>query len=133
MLSFCFSEQFGSSEPRTRPTRPGAFTFAHRLRAKGFRGRAESSCKTGGSSKAGGQLLKDTILAVLNAEAVTLGAGPVTDRALEDWIFEDLFEGPTVRGLAGGGSERRYNPASLRAALEVVKLKASNPDRRNAL
>jgi hypothetical protein len=38
-----------------------------------------------------------------------------------------------VRGLAGGGSERRYSPASLRAALEVVKLKASNPDRRNAL
>jgi hypothetical protein len=73
-------------------------------------------------------LLKDTILAVLNAEAVSLGAGPVTDRALEDWIFEDLFEGPT-----GGGSERRYSPASLRAAVEVVKLKASNPDRRNAL
>ena len=34
--------------------------------------------------------------------------GQVTDRVLKDWIFEDLFEGPTERGLAGGGSERRY-------------------------
>jgi hypothetical protein len=78
-------------------------------------------------------VLKDTILVVLNAEAVSVGAGPVTERALEDWIFEDLFEGPTERGLAGGGSEERYSPASLRAALEVVKLKAPNPERRNAL
>jgi hypothetical protein len=78
-------------------------------------------------------LRKDTILAVLSAEAVSLGAEPVTDRALKDWIFEDLFEGPTERGLFGGGSERRYSLASLRAALEVVKLKASNPSRRNAL
>jgi hypothetical protein len=29
-------------------------------------------------------LRKDTILAVLSAEAISLGAGPVTDRALKD-------------------------------------------------
>jgi hypothetical protein len=78
-------------------------------------------------------VLKDTILAVLNAEARSLGTDPVSERALEDWIFEDLFEGPTERGLAGGGSEWWYSTAALRAALEVVKLKASVPHRRNAL
>ena len=78
-------------------------------------------------------MLKDTILAVLNAEARSLGADPVTERALEDWISEDLFKGPTEKGLAGGGSEWRYSPATLRAALEVVRLKASSPERRNAV
>jgi hypothetical protein len=78
-------------------------------------------------------VLKDTILAVLNAEARSLGAEPVTERALEDWISEDLFKGPTEKGLSGGGSEWRYSPAALRAALEVVRLKASTPNRRNTV
>ena len=78
-------------------------------------------------------MLKDTILAVLNAEARSLGAEPVTERALEDWISEDLFKGPTEKGLSGGGSEWRYSPAALRAALEVVRLKAASPERRNTV
>ena len=49
-----------------------------------------------------------------DSRSVERGGGHVrrgtTDRALEDWIFEDLFEGPTVRGLAGGGSELRLYP-----------------------
>jgi hypothetical protein len=76
-------------------------------------------------------VLKDTILAVLNAEAHSLGADPVTERALEDWISEDLLEKPTEKGLAGGGSEWRYSPIALRAGLEIVRLKASRPSRRN--
>ena len=78
-------------------------------------------------------MLKDTILAVLNAEARSLGAEPVTERALEDWISEDLFVGPIERGLSGGGSERRYSVAALKAALEVVRLKAQSPKRRNTV
>jgi hypothetical protein len=78
-------------------------------------------------------VLKDTILAVLNAEAHSLGADRVTERALEDWISEDLFKGPTEKGLAGGGSEWRYSLAALRAALEVVRLKAPSPERRNTV
>jgi hypothetical protein len=80
-----------------------------------------------------GAVLKDTILAVLNAEARSLGAEQVTERALEDWISEDLFKGPTEKGLSGGGSERRYSLAALRAGLEVVRLKASSPERRNTV
>ncbi len=76
---------------------------------------------------------KDTILAVLNAEARSLGAEPVTERALEDWIFENLLRGPTEKGLRGGGSERRYSAAALKAALEVVRLKAQSPTRRNTV
>jgi hypothetical protein len=78
-------------------------------------------------------VLKDTILAVLNAEARSLGAEPVIDRALEDWIFEDLFKGPIDKGLSGGGSEWRYSPAALKAALEVIRLKAQSPKRRNTV
>jgi len=78
-------------------------------------------------------VLKDTILAVLNAEARSLGADlDVTERALEDWIYEDLLEKPTEKGLAGGGSEWRYAPTALRAALQIVRLKASKRSRRNA-
>jgi hypothetical protein len=78
-------------------------------------------------------VLKETILSVLNAEARSLGAEPDTERALEDWISEDLFKGPTEKGLSGGGSEWRYSPAALRAAVEVVRLKASTPNRRNTV
>jgi hypothetical protein len=77
-------------------------------------------------------VLKDTILAVLNAEARSLGAEPVTERALEDWIYEELLEKPTEKGLAGGGSEWRYSPIALGAGLEIVRLKASRPSRRNS-
>ncbi len=52
---------------------------------------------------------------------------------LRDWIVENLFPGPTERGLGRGlGSERRYSSAALAAALEVVRLKASGT-RRNAV
>jgi hypothetical protein len=73
------------------------------------------------------------MLEVLNAEARSLGASPIIDRTLEDWFHEELFEGPTEKGLSGGGSEWRYSTAALRAALEVVKFKASRPERRNAV
>ena len=101
---------------------------------KGSRLSRDSSYKTGGvSTGAGAALLRQTILEVLNAEARSLGAPPIIDRTLEDWFHEKLFERPTERGLAGGGSEWRYSPAALRAALEVVRLKASSPNRRNAV
>jgi hypothetical protein len=76
-------------------------------------------------------VLKETVLAVLNAEARLLRAEEVTDRALEDWIYEDLLEKPTEKGLSGGGSEWSYTPVALRAAVEVVRLRASKPSRRN--
>jgi hypothetical protein len=74
----------------------------------------------------------ETVLEVLNAEARSLSSPAITDRMLRDWIAEDLFPGPTERGLGRGlGSERRYSPAALAAGLEVVRLRASGP-RRNA-
>ena len=77
---------------------------------------------------------KETLLEVLNAEARSLGSPSITDRMLRDWILEDLFPGPTEKGLGrGSGSEWRYSPAALKAALEVVKLKASDPKRRNTV
>jgi hypothetical protein len=78
-------------------------------------------------------MLRQTMLEVLNAEARALGAPPINDRTLEDWFHEGLFERPTQKGLSGGGSEGLYSPAALRAALAVVRLKASNPQRRNAV
>jgi hypothetical protein len=72
-------------------------------------------------------------LEVLNAEARFLGAPSVSDRALEDWFFEDLLPRPIEKGLAGGGSEWRYAPDAIRAALEVIRLKGSTPGRRNSV
>jgi hypothetical protein len=69
-------------------------------------------------------------LEVLNAEARFLGAQSVSDRVLEDWFYEDLLPRPIEKGLAGGGSEWRYSPEAIRAALEVVRLKGSTPSRR---
>ena len=78
-------------------------------------------------------VFKDTILAVLNAEAQSLGADPVTERALEDWISEELLPGPAPKSLGRHGSEWMYSPAALRAALGVVKLKAAGPTQRNTV
>jgi hypothetical protein len=79
-------------------------------------------------------MLKKTLLEVLNAEAQSLGSPPVTDRILRDWILEDFFSGPTEKGLGRGlGSEWSYSPAALRAALEIVRLKASGAKRRNTV
>jgi hypothetical protein len=72
------------------------------------------------------------LLEVLNAEARSLGAPALSDRALEDWFFEDLLPRPIEKGLAGGGSEWRYSSDAIRAALEVVRLKCSTPSRRNS-
>jgi hypothetical protein len=89
------------------------------------------SYKTGGSCNGAG-LRKETLLEVLSAEARSRASPRVTDRMLRDWIDEDLFPGPKEKGLGQGlGSEWRYSPAALRAALEVVRLKASSPERRN--
>jgi hypothetical protein len=73
------------------------------------------------------------LLEVLNAEARFLGAQPVSDRVLEDWFYEDLLLRPIEKGLAGGGSEWRYSPDAIRAALAVVRLKGSTPSRRNSV
>jgi hypothetical protein len=76
----------------------------------------------------------ETVLEVLNAEARSLSSPAITDRMLRDWIAEDLFPGPTERGLGRGlGSERRYSPAALAAGLEVVRLRASGTQRNAAL
>jgi hypothetical protein len=73
---------------------------------------------------------RETLLEVLNAEARTLSSSAITERMLRDWIAEDLFLGPTEKGLGRGlGSERRYSPAALAAALEVVRLKTSGARR----
>jgi hypothetical protein len=73
------------------------------------------------------------MLDALNAEAQSLGLEPIFDRTLEDWFHEDLFERPAEKGLSGGGSEWDYPPAALGAGLEVVRLKASNPNRSNTV
>jgi hypothetical protein len=73
------------------------------------------------------------MLDALNTEARSLGLPPIIDRTLEDWFHEDLFERPIEKGLGGGGSEWDYPPAALRAGLEVVRLKASNLNRRNTV
>jgi hypothetical protein len=78
-------------------------------------------------------LLTQTVLDVLNAEAKSLGAPPVSGRTLEDWISEKLLPGPLPKSLGRHGSEWIYSPASLKAALEVIRLKASNPKRRNTV
>ena len=79
-------------------------------------------------------MLKKTFLEALNAEAQSLGSPPVTDRILRDWILEDLFSGPREKGRGrGSGSEWSYSPAALRAALEIVRLKASGATRRNTV
>jgi hypothetical protein len=94
------------------------------------------SYKTGGSCN-GAALLKETLLEVLNAEARSSHGDSdlkVTDRMLRDWIDEGLFLGPKEKGLGQGlGSAWRYSPAALKAALEVVRLKALDPQRRNAV
>jgi hypothetical protein len=77
---------------------------------------------------------RETFLEVLNAEARSLSWPTITDRMLRDWILEDLFPGPTEKGLGRGlGSERRYSSAALAAGLEVVRLRASGPRRNAAL
>jgi hypothetical protein len=77
---------------------------------------------------------RETLLEVLNAEARSLSSPAITDRMLRDWIAEDLFLGPTEKGLGRGlGSERLYSPAALAAGLEVVRLRASGPRRNAAL
>ena len=70
-------------------------------------------------------LLTQTVLDVLNAEAESLGAQPVSSRTLEDWISEKLLPGPLQNSLGSHGSEWTYSPASLKAALEVIKLKVT--------
>ena len=78
-------------------------------------------------------LLTQTVLDVLNAEAKSLGAPLVSSRTLEDWISEKLLPGPLPKSLGRHGSEWTYSPASLKAALEVVRLKATDPKRRNTV
>jgi hypothetical protein len=78
-------------------------------------------------------LLRSTLLEVLNAEAQSFGAPAVSDRVLEDWFYEDLLPRPIEKGLAGGGSEWRYTPDTIRAALEIIRLKGSTPSRRNSV
>jgi hypothetical protein len=81
----------------------------------------------------GQALLTQTVLDVLNAEAQSIGAPPVSSRTLEDWISEKLLSGPLPRSLGRHGSAWAHSPSSLKAALEVVRLKASDPKRRNAV
>jgi hypothetical protein len=92
------------------------------------------SYKTGGSSN-GAALLKETLLEVLNAEARSRASPPISDRILRDWIQEKLVPKPRGKGLGQGlGSEPlRYSPAALKAALEVVRLKAARPERKYAV
>jgi hypothetical protein len=78
-------------------------------------------------------LLTQTILDVLNAEAESLGAPRVSSRTLEDWISEKLLAGPLQKSLGRHGSEWTYTPTSLKAALEVIKFKAVDPNRRNTV
>jgi hypothetical protein len=78
-------------------------------------------------------LLTQTILDVLNAEADSLSAPRVYRRTLEDWISEKLLAGPLQKSLGRQGSEWTYTPASLKAALEVIKFKAVDPHRRNSV
>jgi hypothetical protein len=83
----------------------------------------------------GARLRKETLLEVLNTEACALGVDrPIDDRDLRDWIGEKLIPSPTRTGLGRGlGSRTRYSPAALGASLEVVRLKAASPERRNAV
>jgi hypothetical protein len=81
----------------------------------------------------GRALLRQTVLEVLNGEARSLNTPPVSDRMLEDWISENLLPAPVSKSLGRHGSEWMYSPASLKAALEVVGLKASGPKRRNTV
>ena len=78
-------------------------------------------------------MLTQTVLDVLNAEAESLGAPRVSSRTLEDWISEKLLPGPLQNSFGRHGSEWTYSPASLRAALEVIKFKAIDPNRRNTV
>jgi hypothetical protein len=78
-------------------------------------------------------LLTQTILDVLNAEAESLGGPRVSSRTLEDWISEKLLPGPLQNSLGRHGSEWKYTPAFLKAALEVIKFKAIDPNRRNSV
>lgn len=83
----------------------------------------------------GARSRRETLLEVLNTEACALGVvRPIDDRDLRDWIDEKLIPSPTRTGLGRGlGSKTRYSPAALGAALEVVRLKAASPERRNTL
>jgi hypothetical protein len=78
-------------------------------------------------------LLTQTILDVLNAEAESLGAPGVSSRTLEDLISEKHLPGPLQNSLGRHGSEWTYSPASLKAALEVIRFKAIDPKRRNTV
>jgi hypothetical protein len=78
-------------------------------------------------------LLTQTVLDVLNAEAESLGAPLVSNRTLEDWISEKLLPRPLQKSLGRHGSEWTHSPASLKAALEVIRFKSLDPNRRNTV
>ena len=67
-------------------------------------------------------VLKATVLEVLNAEAHTVGAPPVTDRMLEDWIYEDLLSAPEQKGRGPGpGAQFQYAVSDIERGLELVR------------
>jgi hypothetical protein len=75
---------------------------------------------------------KPALLEVLNTKAQALDLPQVTDRVLEDWIFEGLMEGPKQKGHGQGpGPEWRYSPEAVTRGFEILRLKASG-SRRNA-
>jgi hypothetical protein len=79
-------------------------------------------------------MLKTDLLPVLNAEASRLGVSPVTERMWEDWIEEDLIEGPRAKGRRRGENPLWEYPAgTTERALAILRLKADGVTRLSAL
>jgi hypothetical protein len=68
---------------------------------------------------------KSELLALLNAEASILGSKPVTERQLEDWISEDLLDGPKPKGKRRGvNPDWLYASGTAERALKVIRLRS---------
>ena len=70
-------------------------------------------------------MLKDELLAEVRAASERLGAGPITERMIEDWITERLFEGPKPKGNRRGLAPTWvYSEEAGQRAVRIVELRA---------
>ena len=79
-------------------------------------------------------MLKAELMAELTAASERLGAKPITERMIEDWITERLLEGPQPKGDRRGLPPTWvYSEEAVQRALRIVELRAKGIRRASAL
>jgi hypothetical protein len=77
---------------------------------------------------------KSDLLAKLDAASQALGAGPITDRMIRDWIDERLLDKSKSKGNRRGEPPTwTYSDETLRRGLRIVELRAQGVRRVSAL